>query len=144
MQFITHRKRKVIINITSLVDVLFLLLIFFIVSSTFLEQPGIRLNLPSTSNLQTHKRVSYILYIDYKRRIYINKHRVDLTSLSDSLKSISNKIEGEGLMIEADERIEYGFFVRVIDILRQCGIDNLVITTKFEKFDQRDSSGRLK
>ncbi len=47
-------------------------------------------------------------------------------------------------MIEADERIEYGFFVRVIDILRQCGIDNLVITTKFEKFDQRDSSGRLK
>ena len=53
MQFKTKQKKKIIINITSLIDVMFLLLIFLLISSTFLEQPGIKLELPETKNSET-------------------------------------------------------------------------------------------
>ncbi|MCP4221395.1 MAG: biopolymer transporter ExbD, partial [bacterium] len=61
MQFRTKEKRKVMINITSLIDVLFLLLIFLMVSSTFLEQPGIKLELPESESAANVEKKDYTL-----------------------------------------------------------------------------------
>ena len=63
MQFREKTKKRVSINITSLIDVLFLLLIFFMVSSTFLEQPGMKLDLPKTSTHEITRQKSFTLFI---------------------------------------------------------------------------------
>ena len=72
MQFRTGRKRKVSINITPLIDVLFLLLIFFMVSSTFLEQPGIKLELPHAKSAVVVEQKDYILFIDKESKMFLN------------------------------------------------------------------------
>jgi biopolymer transport protein ExbD len=130
MQFRTAPKRRVIINITSLIDVLFLLLIFFIVSSTFLEQPGMKLDLPQTSRKEVVQMEGYTLYIMSDGSMYINEESVNLETLPDQLKAIAPAVEEKGLILKADEGVRYGLVVEIMDIAKQSGIMKLVIATR--------------
>ena len=68
-------KRKVILSLTPLIDVLFILIIFFTVSSTFLEQPGIELKLPKAESSEAHTAQKVIVYIDDKEDIFLNNNQ---------------------------------------------------------------------
>ena len=138
MQFLTKQKRRVIINITSLIDVLFLLLIFFIVSSTFLEQPGMKLDLPEAKEKAAVRMEGYTLFITADGLLFLNEEAVDLNRLPDLLKEIAPETEEQGLILKADENIRYGLVVEVMDIAKQSGIVKLVIATQ-PKEEDRDN-----
>ena len=130
MQFVTKTKRRVIINITSLIDVLFLLLIFFIVSSTFLEQPGMKLDLPKTTVQEALRMEGYTLFVMSDGSLYLNEEAVNLDKLPDRLKDIAPIVEEKGLILKADESVRYGLVVEVMDIAKQSGIVKLVVATQ--------------
>ena len=130
MQFMTKTKKRISINITSLVDVLFLLLIFFIVSSTFLEQPGMKLDLPKTSEKKVIQMEGYTLFITSDGNLYLNEEQVNSDNLMDKLKAIAPEVEEKGLILKADEKIRYGLVVEVMDIIKQSGIIKLIIATQ--------------
>lgn len=133
MQFRTKPQRRVIINITSLIDVLFLLLIFFIVSSTFLEQPGMKLDLPKTSRREVLQMEGYTLFIMTDGSMYINEEPITRDVLSERLKEIAPDVEERGLILKADESVRYGLVVEVMDIAKQSGIMKLVIATRLKE-----------
>ena len=133
MQFMNKPKRRVIINITSLIDVLFLLLIFFIVSSTFLEQPGMKLDLPKTSHQEAMRMEGYTLFILSDGNMYINEDVVTMEELPDVLKEIAPKVEERGLVLKADEDVRYGMVVEVMDVVKQSGIIKLVVATQLKE-----------
>ncbi len=130
MQFMTKSRRRVIIKITSLIDVLFLLLIFFIVSSTFLEQPGMKLDLPKTTEHEALRMEGYTLFILSDGSIYLNEEEISLERLLDRLKTIAPRVEERGLILKADEDVRYGLVVEVMDIAKQSGIVKLVVATQ--------------
>ena len=130
MQFMTKTRKRIAINITSLVDVLFLLLIFFIVSSTFLEQPGMKLDLPKTSEKKVIQMEGYTLFITSDGNLYLNEEQVNSDNLMDKLKAIAPEVEEKGLILKADEKIRYGLVVEVMDIIKQSGIIKLIIATQ--------------
>jgi len=130
MQFMTKTRKRITINITSLVDVLFLLLIFFIVSSTFLEQPGMKLDLPKTSEKKVIQMEGYTLFITSDGSLYLNEEQVNSDNLMDKLKAIAPEVEEKGLILKADEKIRYGLVVEVMDIIKQSGIIKLIIATQ--------------
>ena len=70
MNLSTKSKRKVTLSLTPLIDVLFILIIFFTVSSTFLEQPGIELKLPEAESSEAHTAQKVIIYIDKNETIF--------------------------------------------------------------------------
>lgn len=82
MEFNIKKKKSTFINITSLIDVLFLLLIFMMVSSTFIEQPGIKLDLPETTDAPSVKRSEYILSVTGDGELYLNDKSVKLDDRS--------------------------------------------------------------
>lgn len=129
MQFREKPKKRVIINITSLIDVLFLLLIFFMVSSTFLEQPGMKLNLPEAKESDAVKSEGVTLFVTSDEKLYLNEEEVALENLLDRLKEIAPGAEETGLILKADEEIRYGLVVEVMDLVRQSGIVKLVVAT---------------
>jgi biopolymer transport protein ExbD len=133
MEFMTKSRRRVIINITSLIDVLFLLLIFFIVSSTFLEQPGMKLDLPEARAVEAQRMEGYTVYITTDDRIFLNEVEVDLEQLGDRLRDAESEIEE--LILKADENVRYGLVVEVMDLAKQSGIVKLVVATE-PKVDQ--------
>lgn len=130
MQFREKKKKRVIINITSLVDVLFLLLIFFIVSSTFIEQPGMKLDLPETSGQPPVRVEGVVLSITADGAMYLNDDPVTLEDLKDRLKPLIKSLGEEGLVLRADEAVRYGLVVEAMDTARLAGVQKLVVVTR--------------
>ena len=129
MQFRQKSRRRVIINITSLIDVLFLLLIFFIVSSTFLEQPGMKLDLPKTSHTEAVRMEGYTLFILRDGTLHLNEEEVMLDNLTERLEKIAPQLGDRGLILKADESVKYGLVVEVMDYVKQAGIEKLVVAS---------------
>jgi len=133
LQFSEKKKRKVLINITSLIDVLFLLLIFFMASSTFLEQPGIKLELPYAESAAITEQKDYTLFIDKDGNMFLNEDTVDLDNLASMLKEALPAMEDGALILKADKDVTHGMVVRVMDISKKSGVKKLIIGTKLEE-----------
>jgi len=131
MQFLETRRRKVIINITSLIDVLFLLLIFFMVSSTFVEQPGMKLELPESKSATTQKIKELVLEIEADGTMTLNQDSVSLATLENKFKQLLPSLEKKTLILKADKNVPHGTVVRVMDLAKLSGLEKLVIATQF-------------
>jgi len=138
MQLRDKSKKRININITSLIDVLFLLLIFFIVSSTFVEQPGMKIDLPKTSKRESFRAKGYTLYISKDSSMFLNDEKVTFDDLPKRLKAISKDLGDKGLVLKADEKSRYGIVVQVMDIVKQSNIKKLIVATELkEKIDKQ-------
>ncbi|MBN1782959.1 biopolymer transporter ExbD [bacterium] len=132
MRFREKNSKRVTINITSLIDVLFLLLIFFMVSSTFLERPGMKLDLPKASKREAVRMQGYTLFVTSDETLYLNDETVELNALKARLEAIAPEIEDEGIVLQADEKIRYGLVVEVMDLIKQSGIKKMVVATEIK------------
>jgi biopolymer transport protein ExbD len=133
MQFRTRRKRNALINITSLIDVLFLLLIFFMVSSTFLEQPGIKLELPYAESAAVVEQKDYVLFVNKQDKMFLNDKEVSLEELEGKIKDALPEMKDSALVLKADQDVSHGYVVKVMDIAKRSGVKKLIIGTKLEK-----------
>jgi len=130
MEFSRKKKKRVTINITSLIDVLFLLLIFLMISSTFLDQPGMKLELPQAQSSEALEQKDYILVISKEGHMYLNNTMVDITELEKKLKEALPQMKDQALILRADQNVTHGIVVRVMDKAKTCGIKKLIIGTK--------------
>jgi len=133
MQFREKSKKRVVINITSLIDVLFLLLIFFMVSSTFVEQQGLKLDLPKSSQKEMVRMEGYTLYVGADEKLYLNTESITLDNLEAKLKAIASEIDEDGLVLHADKSIRYGLIVEVMDLIKSAGIKKMVVATEIKE-----------
>ncbi len=126
----TNLRKKVQIDTTPLVDVVFMLLIFFMVTSTFLESSGIKLLLPSakTSAPQAVKELTIMVTAD--NQLYLNDQPVEWAKLEAKLKSALKLSPSKTLIIKADRSTLHGKVVTIMDTARMCGVQKLVVTTQ--------------
>ena len=142
MQFREKKRRRVTINITSLIDVLFLLLIFFMVSSTFLERPGMKLDLPKAAQKESVRMEGYTLFSTRDDKLYLNDESVQIGELESKLRKIAPEIEGEGIVLQADEQVRYGLVVEVMDIIKQSGIKKIIVATEIKNEEPNNQESR--
>ena len=133
MKLTDIKNKKVTLNITSLVDVLFILIIFFTISSTFLEQPGIKLELPKAQTSETQKADKAVLYINEDDNIFFLNEPVKLEDLAERLQIAMETNIDKSLIISADKNVHHGLVVRIMDIARANGVAKLIISTVPEK-----------
>ncbi len=133
MQFNVKKKRKIALNITSMTDLLFLLLIFFVVTTTFLEQPGIKLELPHAKSAVVSEQKDVTLFVDKDGRLFFNNDEVSTNTLKEKLKTALPTMKDGALILKADQEVSHGIVVRVMDIARQSGVKKLIIGTKLEE-----------
>ena len=124
------RRKKILINITPLIDVLFLLLIFFIVSSTFLEQPAVTVELPSAYTSQPEKVRQYVITVTKSGDIFINDIAYPLAELKSHLRDIAQEKDEKTIILKADSSAPYGIIIDVIDTARQCGLTKIIALTE--------------
>ena len=132
MQLLEKKRKKVVINITSLIDVLFLLLIFFMVSSTFLEQPGMKLELPETKSNAPEKIENFILEITPDGAMTLNGESVQLDNLEEKFKQMLPDVQEKSLVLKADKNVSHGNVVKVMDLAKLSGLEKIVIATKVQ------------
>lgn len=129
MQFRPKRFIKPIINIAPLIDVLFLLLIFFMVTSTFIEQPNIKLELPSTKHTETSRTERIVLMLDRDGKLYLKEKRIDTNDLEKVLRRVILDTGEDVLVLKADKFVPYGDVVDVMDIARGAGFKKVIAPT---------------
>jgi biopolymer transport protein ExbD len=133
MQLRDKARKKVFINVTSLIDVTFMMLLFFMITSTFLEQPGIKLELPTARTTANAEPQEYVLTIDKKGKLFLNRQPVTLVELEAEIRKVLPKMKDSALVLKADQEITHGLVVRVMDMARRGGVKKLIIGTKPEK-----------
>jgi len=125
-----QKKSRALLNITPLIDVLFILIIFFAVSSTFLEQPGIKLALPEAQKTDLQKIEKAVLFITAEQELLFREKEISIENLGPILKDAMEQSIDRALIVNADKGVQHGFVVRVMDIARQNGVQKLVIATE--------------
>jgi len=121
--------RKVGINLTPLIDVLFILIIFFTVSSTFMEQPGIELKLPEAESSQSHTAQKVIVYVDKDQNLFLNDDPVTIENLAESVESLISAQTDKSVVLNADTEVTHGIIIEIMDHLRKQGIYKIVVST---------------
>jgi biopolymer transport protein ExbD len=129
MQLNENKPKKVIMNLTPLIDVLFILIIFFTVSSTFLEQPGIELKLPEAESSEGHTAQKIIIYVDRDKNIFLNDDVVSMNNLIDEVDKLADFQKDKSIVLKADSGVTHGLIIEVMDLLRQHGIYKIIVST---------------
>jgi biopolymer transport protein ExbD len=132
MELRKEKKKSLILNMTSLIDVLFLLLIFFIVSTTFLSQPAIKLELPKAKHADVVRQKSLVLYIDNSGQLFLNDEPMEVSLLAEALTQKMDTSAEESVILKADSRVSHGAVIEVMDILKGIGVKKLIVSTKYD------------
>lgn len=119
------------LSIAPLIDIIFLLLLFFLLTSVFIT-PGIPLDLPEAEHAQfQEEQGEQILYISSSGEIYLNDQFVLFDDLLSALTTTFARSAGKNVTIKADKNVAFGIFVRVMDVAKAAGGQDLVISAEF-------------
>lgn len=135
MKFAVRKKRAPSIIIVSLVDVLVILLIFFVVSTTFkTEQPEVQINLPEskTATSAPSELDHALVTIDQDDEIKLDGKTVEAEVLEGAVRDLS-PTRKSSIALQADKKASFGTIIKVMDALKLAGVKNLPAFTQHEK-----------
>ena len=139
MKFQLRQPEEVDLNITPLIDVVFLLLIFFMVSTTFDHESEVNITLPKASKEIAQAKPDAInVAIDAESRIFINKNELvnsQISTIKEALYDISADLEDAPIIISADEETPYQVVIRTMDAARQLGLVKITFATRINEED---------
>jgi len=120
MSFIRNRERKAsLIDISPMMDMVFILLIFFIVTSTFTRETGIDVSKPKASSAKELARESILIGITREGTVHINETQVNLSSLQTILRQMLVEAPDRPVVIVSDRDAPSG---RIVDVLDECNL----------------------
>lgn len=131
MQFRRRLNARSVVDLIPMIDVVFQLILFFLVSTTFAILPGITLQLPTSSTAEPTAMTRLVIVVVNRDEIYLNKDRFTLTELEERLSKLSEaeRAEIKSVTLEADRSISYGLTISVLDVLRRSGFRGINLHT---------------
>jgi len=131
MQFAPPRKgSRLIINVTSLIDVMFLLLIFFLVTSTFKRQPAIELELPSSTSAVPVAAGPAVLYLTSDGVIYLDDQPLGEAEIVPALRQRLAEGGDDNIVLRSDTHTEFGRVVGLMDMIKESGFSRVSISAR--------------
>ena len=118
------------IDITPMLDVVFIMLIFFIVTTSFVKESGIDVSRPSAKTAKKKQRASILVAINQVGEIWIQKRRVDIRALRANIERLHAESPEGTVVIQADKRSETGILVDVMDQIRLAGVENIAVSAQ--------------
>ena len=128
-----------VFEITPLIDVVFLLLIFFMLATSFDERSAFKIDLPKSTAAKTKSTLKEVqVLVDKDRNVYVRytdnsgksqNEKLDLTSFVSVVSEKLNNSESKDVIISADKDIDYGFIVEIMSLLKESGASAINIDT---------------
>lgn len=129
MNFKRQRREETRVDVTPLIDIIFQLVLFFMVSTTFITAPGIQVDLPRSSAQQILQDTSDVnIWMTNQGEVFVDETPVDWATLDEKLSAASADPQTL-VIIKADTDVEHGRVVRVMDMARSKGLNRLAIAT---------------
>ncbi len=115
------------IDMTPMLDIVFIMLIFFIVTTSFVKESGINVNKPEASTAKAEKKLNIIIAINKSGEIWIDKHPVDIRALRNTVEKLHADAPDGTVVITADKKAQTGILVSVMDQVKLAGISKISI-----------------
>ena len=115
------------VDITPMLDVVFIMLIFFIVTATFIKESGIDVDKPSAATAIVQEKASILVAIDANNNVWINRRQVDLRSVRSIVERLHAENPKGTLVIQADRESKNDTLVQVMDASRRAGIYDIAL-----------------
>lgn len=118
------------INLTQLIDVVLLLLIFFMISTSFVSQPGINIKLPQSRTSESTQGNITRVTLTATGLVFVGDRKLNWEGLALALTAERKRDEHNLLVIKADQSVKHGAVVRVMDVAKEVGFDRIAIATR--------------
>ncbi|NWG70892.1 MAG: biopolymer transporter ExbD [Parvularculaceae bacterium] len=118
------------INVTPLMDIVFIMLIFFIVTSTFVKEPGVDVDRPKAESGKIRKLASILVAIDADNEIWINKKNVDLAEVRNNVEGLKRENPKGTAVVQVDAKADTRFLVEVVNQIRDAGVADIAVSTE--------------
>ena len=118
------------VNLTPMLDVVFIMLIFFIVTASFVKESGMDVNRPDAATAVVKPRGNILVAITPSGQIWIDKRQVDIRSLRANLERLHAENPQGAVVIQADQDSKNGLLVAVMDAAKLAKIENISIAAE--------------
>jgi biopolymer transport protein ExbD len=127
----THRRVQEKPDLTPMIDIVFQLLIFFMVTAVFAVTPGLDIKLPEAEEAQAPEKENLFIVVDQDGNMKLNHQTVTFANLKDKLQEKRQLLDNTTMIIiQGDERATHGQIVQIMDIARQVGVVDQIIATE--------------
>jgi len=130
MEIKTHHEPLSSISPISIADVVLLLLIFFLLTSTYVLEPGIRVRLPSSTSAEVVSKKEIVVTITKDGELFLGGERIGLPELAGGLEAELAESSDKLIIIRAEKDVEIDRVVRIMDIARSIGGERFFIATR--------------
>ena len=118
------------IDITPMLDVVFIMLIFFIVTASFVKESGIEVNRPDAATTIAKPKANILVAINDSGEVWINKRKVEITQVRANIERLHAENPQGTVVVQADEEARTKVLVAVMDAARQAGIYDVSLATQ--------------
>jgi biopolymer transport protein ExbD len=130
---VSERKRKATeLNLMPLIDMVFILLIFFLVTTSFVKEAGVEVKRPIASTAEDQEKTNMIVAVTKDGEIYIENQLIDIRSVRSVMERFLHENPRGNVVITADTDSRFGTSIEVLDKVREAGITNVVVAATKE------------
>lgn len=118
------------IDMTPMLDIVFIMLIFFIVTTSFIKEAGIDVNRPTANSAQVVKKGNIMIAVSDTGAVWIDKRRVEVGAVRANVERLKAENPEGAVVIQADKKSESGIVVEVMDQVRLAGVYSISVSAR--------------
>mgnify|MGYP000663419154 FL=1 len=118
------------IDMTPMLDIVFIMLIFFIVSSNFIREAGVEINRPAASTSEQKENAGIMIAITPDDQIWLDQKQIDIRMIRPTLEKLKVEQPNIGILIQSDQDAKTGTLIKVMDQVKLAGIEQIAVATK--------------
>ena len=118
------------LDLTPMLDIVFIMLIFFIVTTSFIKESGIEVNRPNAETAERDQKGNILLAISENNEIFIDRRKVDLRAIRPNIIRLKAENPEGSVIIQADKASQTGLLVEAMDQIRLAGVQEISIAAE--------------
>jgi biopolymer transport protein ExbD len=118
------------IDMTPMLDIVFIMLIFFIVTTVFVKQAGIEVNKPEGVTAEKFKNANIFIAVTENGDVWIDRRQIALEDVKPSVEKLLLEQPTDAVYIQADVKAKHGIVIKVMDQIKQAGVDTVAIAVR--------------
>jgi len=125
-----HRRKPAELNMSPLIDMIFILLIFFVVTTSFVRESGVEVQRPIAQSSQTKESTNIVIAITAENTIVVESKPIDVRSVQSYMERFLMQTPNGSVVLAADRNSRSGLVIQVLDACRLAGVKNLSVAAK--------------
>ena len=125
-----QKEEEAEINMTPMLDIVFIMLIFFIVTAVFVKESGTTIDRPVAEEGFAQEQVSILIAVTDDDKVWLNREEVELEAVRPQVEKLHAENPRGRIVIQADIRSKAGIMMKVYDALREAGVETISIATE--------------